>query len=69
MLTYLKENGFPMSIWIETADANEENDHLYQSVVKDEDDNIIDKFNHTHLKERVFWAEGFFKGLKFKTNE
>lgn len=88
MLVYLKENGFPMSIWIETmsvenhckncnklgseycAQSCEEREKEqwegYESVVTDEDDNIIAEITHDSLRGRVMWAEGFFKGLKMQ---
>jgi hypothetical protein len=69
MLTYKKENGFPMSISIETADYIEtagigELWEGYESIVTDEDCNIIDRFTHSTLRGRLIWVAGFFAALK-----
>ena len=72
MLVYLKENGYPVSIWIETADAKDEKGiHWggYESVVTDEYGVIIDVFTHRKLRDRALWAKGFFKGKEYIQNE
>jgi hypothetical protein len=68
MLVFLKENGFPISIWIESADYQDPEDDQpgYTSIVTDKDDNVIAKFEHRNLEGRKNWALGFMAGLKYK---
>jgi len=68
MVAYLEENGFPMTIFIETSDYNDPNEpfHGYESTVTDKDNNIVAEFRHTDLRARVHWANGFFTALKIK---
>jgi len=68
MLTYKKENGFPLDILIETVDAKDKKKEpwvRYESVVTDPGGNVIDTFFHSSFRARVHWANGFFKGLKY----
>lgn len=70
MLVYKKENGFPMTIMIETGDHKEvmEDGEIwegYESIVSDDDQNIIGKFHHSNLRDRVLWAKGFFEAIEF----
>jgi len=71
MLTYLKENGYPISIWIETTDAEDEKEEWkgYISVVTNEYGKIIDEFYHDNLRDRVYWSKGFFKGIEHGPNK
>lgn len=69
MLVYKKENGFPMTLMIETGDHKEvlEDGEIwegYESIVTDENQNIIDRFNHSDFRARVHWVKGFFAALK-----
>ena len=68
MLSFLKENGFPMTIHIETSEYNNsiEDYKGYMSIVTDESGNVIDEFTHREYRGRVYWAGGFFKGLELK---
>jgi hypothetical protein len=70
MLIYKKENGFPVSLFIETSDAEDKKEEWkgYESVVFDEDHNEVGRFFHNDFRARVFWAEGFFKGFLHKDN-
>jgi len=67
MVTFKKENGFPLDISIETKDADNKEEPWvrYKSVVTDADGNVIDTFFHSSFRARVHWANGFFKGLKY----
>jgi len=74
MLCYRKENGFPISIDIETQLYKEtmEDGEIWEgckSVVKDENGNKITEFFHNKWHDRTHWAEGFFKGLTYETNK
>lgn len=69
MLTYSKEEGFPMTIIIETSDYEEimEDNEIwkgYESIVINENQEVIARFIHSELKNRFTWAEGFFTGIK-----
>lgn len=68
MIFYLKENGYPMFLCIETGDhENKETDWKgNESIVTDEDGNVIHRFFHDKLNDRVHWAMGFFEGLKYE---
>lgn len=64
---YHKEDGYPMSISIETMSVEHTDDDtcLYDSIVVDlETDKVIANFCHDSLLGRRKWAEGFFEGLK-----
>lgn len=65
MIEFLKENGYPMTIIIETNENPEKyyNDK-YFSIIKDENGNILDKFKHDDLRARINWVNGFYKCLK-----
>lgn len=71
MLVYLKENGYPMSLWIETHDVTDPKEQWsgYESTVTDENGNIVATFTHNALRGRVTWANGFFTALKIKNME
>jgi hypothetical protein len=71
MLVFKKENGFPMTIMIETGDHESVHDDRevwrgYESIVTDENQNIISRFLHSDFRARVHWAKGFFSGIKLK---
>ena len=70
MLVYKKENGFPMTLMIETGDHHEvleDGDEWkgYESLVSDEEQNLIARFKHNNLRDRVTWVKGFFRGLQY----
>jgi hypothetical protein len=63
---FTKEDGYPMSISIETMSVDKIDDDtcLYESIVIDTETNkIIAEFCHNSLLGRRKWAEGFFKGM------
>jgi hypothetical protein len=69
MELYTKEDGYPMSISIETMSVEHTDDNtcLYSSIVMDMETNkVIAEFCHDSLLGRRKWAEGFFAGLKTK---
>lgn len=70
MISFQKENGFPMTIFIETSDYEDpaEPFHGYESIVTDENNNVIAEFRHVDLRGRVHWANGFFTALRMKKN-
>ena len=65
MIKFLKENGYPMTIIVETIVNSEEyyNDK-YFSLFKDENGNILDEIKHKDLRARIYWVNGFYKCLK-----
>ena len=66
MISFLKENGFPESIFIETTDNIDEDGTMdgYVSVVTDDSGKIISEFEHSDLRARMHWANGYFKALR-----
>jgi len=71
MLGFLKENGFPMTLLVETGDHEEvmednETWKGYESIVTDENGNEVARFFHNDLRSRVHWINGFYEGLKYK---
>lgn len=69
MIVYKKENGFPISITVETTDYEDKENEWkgYESTIFNENDGVIDKIYHDDLRERVAWVNGFFKGLTYET--
>jgi hypothetical protein len=66
---YHKDDGYPMSISIETMSVDHTDDDicLYSSIVMDMEANkVIANFCHDSLLGRRKWAEGFFVALKLK---
>lgn len=66
---YHKDDGYPMSISIETMSVEHTDDDtcLYASIAMDMETNkVIADFCHDSLLGRRKWAEGFFAGLKTK---
>jgi hypothetical protein len=70
MVAFLEENGFPMTIYIETSDYNDPEEPFkgYESTITDVDNNIIAQFRHTDLRARIHWANGFFCALRRERN-
>ena len=72
MLVFNKENGYPMSIAIETMSVDSPKDEWsgYESIVTDIDtDKVIAEFTHETLRGRVHWANGFFDALKYQIKD
>jgi hypothetical protein len=66
---FTKEDGYPMSISIETMSVDKMDDDtcLYESIVMDlETNKVIYEFCHDSLLGRRKWAEGFFAGFKIR---
>jgi len=69
---YHKDDGYPMSISIETMSVEHTDDDtcLYASIAMDMETNkVIADFCHDSLLGRRKWAEGFFAGLKIKNTK
>mgnify|MGYP001208150143 CR=1 FL=1 len=66
MVSFLKENGYPATIHIETEDFEDKLESFkgYHSVIKDEGGNILSHFYHTDLRARIHWANGYFMALR-----
>ena len=74
MLSLLKENGYPMSIKIDTQvyeEVMEDNETWkgFESTVLDENDEVILSFTHGDFRGRINWYEGFFDGLEYNKNK
>lgn len=72
MISFLKENGFPMTIHIVTIDNIDIDEEGKMdgnvSVVTDDFGKIITEFKHTDLRARIHWANGFFRALRLIEN-
>jgi hypothetical protein len=68
MLSFLKENGFPMTIHFETSkfEDQKEDFHGWESIVTDANGKELGRFTHSVYHDRAYWANGFFTGLKLK---
>jgi hypothetical protein len=66
MVRFLKENGFPVTIIIETEDFKDKVEGFegYHSIIKDEEGKVITQFAHKDLRARIHWANGYFTALK-----
>jgi hypothetical protein len=69
MVRFLEENGFPMTVNIDT-DFNYEDPKNefkgYYSTFTDAAGNVLGKFAHTDLRARIHWVNGFFTALKLR---
>ena len=65
MVAFLKENGFHMTVFIETSSVGDE----YESVITDEKNNVIGEFKHIDLRARIHWVNGFFTALRLNGNK
>ncbi len=66
MVSFLKENGFPATINIDTKENLDELSGLtiYRSVITDETGNVLGDFSHTDLRARIHWVNGYFTALR-----
>lgn len=66
MLTFLKENGFPCTLIFETQDYEDKKEGFkgYETVITDENGNVLKEFVHKDLRARVHWADGYFSALR-----
>ena len=66
MIKFLKENGYPMTIHIETLkiEDNENEFKGYKTTITDENGKEITQFNHINLRDRIHWTSGFFYALR-----
>jgi hypothetical protein len=66
MIKFLKENGYPMTIFIETSKIIDlENEfNGYQTTITNENSKEIAQFSHHNLRDRIHWAFGFFTALR-----
>lgn len=64
MLRFLKENGFPETVIFDTIEVNEDGFKGFHSKALDEKGNLIKEFDHTALRARVHWADGYFTALR-----
>jgi hypothetical protein len=68
MLSYLKGNGFPMTIICETSEYEDKENEFkgYKTIFTDENGKVIGDLIHKNWHDRVHWVGGFFKGLELK---
>lgn len=70
MVAFLKENGYPISIYMETVPKVEEVDgdeiRGYETSVIDEEGTLISIFFHTEFDGKKLWAKGFFDNFEYQ---
>ena len=66
MVSFLKENGYPATIHIETQDLDDvmKNFKGYHTVITNENGKQLAQFCHTDLRARIHWANGYFAALR-----
>lgn len=71
MVAFLKENGFPMTIYIKTEEFEDRKEGFkgYESIITDENNKEIAKFVHKNMRDRVHWVNGFFRALRMIIEE
>jgi hypothetical protein len=69
MVRFLEENGFPMTLILDT-DFNYYDPKTefkgYYTKVTDAAGNIVGEFAHKDLRGRIHWVNGFFTALKLR---
>jgi len=70
MVSFLQENGFPMTIHIDTSDYEDPKEGFkgYKSVFTDDSGNVIKEFSHTDLRARIHFINGFYTAMRRETN-
>lgn len=67
MIKFLKENGFPMTLILETTSYSDSNGESgYLTTVTDENEVEVGEFRHIELRDRIHWVDGFFTALRMK---
>jgi hypothetical protein len=71
MIKFLKENGFPMTLILDTVEYNDKENEFngFLTIINDDQENEIIKFTHTDLRARIHWVEGFFTAYKMFKKE
>lgn len=69
-VSFKKENGFPVDLFIETEEVNEK-DHdgtpfkgFKSKFFLGEEKKLIKEFYHTDHRARISWADGYFTAIK-----
>jgi len=71
MVRFLKENGFPMTLILDTdfEHKDEDGNPCHKTKMLDENGNILSEFEHKDLRARIHWANGFFTALRMQNKE
>jgi hypothetical protein len=71
MIHFLKENGFPMSLFVETDSeyVNDEGDNCLKTTITDENGKLIWEFEHKDLRARIHWVSGFYTALRMQNKK
>lgn len=66
MVSFLEENGYPMTVHVETKeDVSPENGvGIYESKITDDAGNVLKTFSHSDLRARIHFVDGFFTALR-----
>jgi len=68
MVKFLKENGYPIDVFIDTEEVNDDGNKKFRTrVYLDESKkNLLKEFYHEHLRDRIHFANGIFSILRYK---
>jgi hypothetical protein len=72
MVRFLKENGFPMTLILDTDFEYEDKENEFKghyTIITDDKGNIVGQFAHTDLRARIHWVNGFFTALRMQNKE
>jgi hypothetical protein len=64
MIRYLRENGFPVDLVLE-SEFTDGFDYPWTTHVSVNGRHLVD-FEHIHENDRKFWADGFLAGLEWE---
>lgn len=66
MIEFLKENGYPETIYIHTIEHPDENGNIkdYTSIIMNHGGDVIKDFTHVDLRARLYWIDGYFTALR-----
>jgi len=69
IIHFKEENGYPMTLHIETSDFYMHGERIgFQSIVTDDSGTGISKFIHEDLRGRIHWVDGFFTALNLRND-
>jgi hypothetical protein len=62
-IRFLKSNCFPVTITVETSEFEDvvARRNVYITTITDDQGEEIAEFDHTDLRARIHWVDGFFK--------
>jgi hypothetical protein len=71
MVHFLQENGFPMTLHLDTNFEFEDKENEFKghyTTITDDAGNVVGEFAHTDLRARIHWVNGFYTALRREKN-